>query len=143
MLMMNTLRFTSKIQFSEDCIANYHKATKIIVFQRKCKYLDDVDIKETVQSDRLFDKLGRNEVKALYPGLERIVDTRFENNGPFSYERDVDLLNQDGLVIASAGMLLKEFKVAIESVDGDSKNVFETAGYKNIKAEDFDITMLK
>ena len=91
----------------------------------------------------MFDVLERNEIKVLYPGMETIVDLLLDNNIPFSHEGDVDLMDKDGVVIATAGMLLKEYNVAIDPVDDDSKNIFERAGYKVISSDEFNVELLK
>jgi hypothetical protein len=78
-----------------------------------------------------------------YPGLESLVDKLLDNNIKFSFEGDVDLLDHNGLVIATAGLILTEYKIAIDPVDNESKNVFDAAGYKTIRLNEFDITMIK
>lgn len=87
--------------------------------------------------------IDRDEVKQYYPGLEGLVDKLLDNNIKFSLEGDVDLLDHNGLVIASAGMILPEYNIAIDPVDGDSKIVFESAGYRTIHSKEFEISMLK
>lgn len=39
----------------------------------------------------LIEAMKRNEAKALYPGLESIVDLLLDNGIPFSMDGDVDL----------------------------------------------------
>jgi hypothetical protein len=97
------------------------------------------------QSDMSFmeEILSKNDIKALYPGMESIVEQLLDNNIPFNHEGDVDLMDKDGVVIATAGMLLKEYNVAIDPVDEDSKNIFERAGYKVISSNEFSIELLK
>ena len=46
-------------------------------------------------------------------------------------------------MIATAGLILTEYKIAIDPVDNESKNVFDAAGYKTIRLNEFDITMIK
>ncbi len=89
------------------------------------------------------DILCKNDIKALYPGMEAIVEQLLDNNIPFSHEGDVDLMDKDGVVIATAGMLLKEYNIAIDPVDDDSKNIFERAGYKVISSDEFNVELLK
>ena len=50
--------------------------------------------------------IDRDEVKLYYPGLEDIVDLLLDNNIKFGLEGDVDLTDSDGIVLASAGMLI-------------------------------------
>lgn len=88
-------------------------------------------------------KIDREAIKTYYPGLESIVDMLLDNNIKFSLDGDVDLLDHNGLVIATAGMILTEHKIAIDPVDIESKIVFEAAGYKTIPANALDINMLK
>lgn len=58
-------------------------------------------------------------------------------------EGEVDLLDKDGVVIASAGMLLEEYKIAIDPVDDDSKRIFERAGYKVVSSDEFSVGLVK
>lgn len=87
--------------------------------------------------------IDRDEVKILYPGLENIVDMLLDNNIPFSMEGDVDLLDANELVIATAGMLLRDYKIAIDPEDNDSAAVFKAAGYRIIDSASFNISMIK
>ena len=97
---------------------------------------------ETKGNDSLFATLERNEIKALYPGLEHIVEMFLDNNIPFSKEGDVDLLDSNDLVIATAGMLLRDKMIAIDPVDSESASVFKAAGYRIIDSREFDINMI-
>ena len=87
--------------------------------------------------------INRNNIKSFYPGLENIVDSLLDSNIPFSHEGDVDLLDRDGVVIATAGLLLDNYKIAIDPVDEDSKMVFERAGYRVVSSENFNIELIK
>ena len=79
----------------------------------------------------------------LYPGLEDIVDILIDNDVQFSFDGDVDLLDHNGIVIATAGIILEKQKIAIDPIDIESKLVFERAGYKIIDSREFDINMIK
>ncbi len=108
----------------------------VIDFLSQCKQL-------TVDSlASYYSTSERETIKFFYPGLECIVDQLLDNNIQFSKEGDVDLLDHNGLVIASAGLLLKDRKVAIDPVDEASKAVFVAAGYKVIDSSAFDINEL-
>ena len=87
--------------------------------------------------------MKRNEVKALYPGLENIVDLLLDNGIPFSMDGDVDLLDHNDIVIATAGLLLREPKIAIDPVDEDSTIKFKAAGYKVVDSASFNLSMIK
>ena len=87
--------------------------------------------------------INRNEVKALYPGLEDIVDMLLDNGVPFSMDGDVDLLDQNELVIATAGLLLRDAKIAIDPVDDESAVMFRAAGYEVVDSASFNISMVK
>ena len=52
-------------------------------------------------------------------------------------------MDKDGVVIASAGMLLEEYKIAIDPVDEDSKKIFERAGYNVISSDEFSVELVK
>lgn len=87
--------------------------------------------------------IDRDEVKIFYPGLESIVDLLIDNNIVFGYDGDTDLTDADGVVLASAGMLIRDKKVAIDPSDEQSKVIFETAGYKILYSNNFDINAIK
>ena len=87
--------------------------------------------------------MSRNDVKVFYPGYEEIVDLLLDNNIPFSHEGEVDLLDKDGVVIATVGILLKEYHIAIDPVDNESKKILERAGYKVISSHEFSLDLLK
>ena len=78
-----------------------------------------------------------------YPGLESIVDELLDNNIEFSFDGDVDLLDHDGVVIATAGLLLDNYKIAIDPFDEDSRQIFERAGYQVVSSDEFSIDILK
>ena len=87
--------------------------------------------------------IDRDEVKMYYPGLENIVDILLDNNIKFGLEGDVDLTDSDGIVLASAGMLIRDSKIAIDPTDENSTSIFESAGYTIIYSDNFDINDLK
>ena len=89
------------------------------------------------------DDISRDDVKTLYPGLEGIVDLLLDNSIPFSMDGDVDLLDHNDLVIATAGLLLREPKIAIDPVDEDSAVMFKAAGYKVVDSSSFNLSMIK
>ena len=74
-----------------------------------------------------------------YPGLEDIVDALLDSNIKFSLDGDVDLTDADGIVLASAGMLIKESMIAIDPTDDNSAAIFESAGYTVIYSNEFNI----
>ena len=51
--------------------------------------------------------------------------------------------DKDGIVLASAGMLLKDQHLAIDPVDFDSEQVLKRAGYRVISSIDFNINDIK
>lgn len=46
------------------------------------------------------------------------------------------------MVIASAGMLLPDHKIAIDPVDEESASIFTAAGYWVVKADEFQLGMV-
>lgn len=66
-----------------------------------------------------------------------------DNHIKFSLDGDVDMLDQNGLVIATSGMIQTEVKVAIDAVGSDSKLVHEAAGYKCISSPKNNMNTLK
>ena len=85
----------------------------------------------------------RDEIKFLYPDLESIVDQLLDYNIPFSHDGEVDLQDKDGIVLASAGMLLKDHHIAIDPVDFDSEQVLKRAGCRVISSKDFNVNDIK
>lgn len=63
-----------------------------------------------VSTTSTVETVDRDEVKMYYPGLEDIIDQLLDHNISFSHEGDVDLTDDDGIVIASAQMILSELK---------------------------------
>lgn len=92
--------------------------------------------------EKLENSIIINDIKALYPGLENIVDVLLEHNIPFSHDGDVELTDDNGIVIATAGLLLSDYMIAIDPIDESSRKVFEKEGYKVISSKEFDISML-
>ena len=87
--------------------------------------------------------IDREEVKMYYPELEGIVDLLLDNNIKFGLEGDVDLTDSDGIVLASAGMLIRDSKVAIDPTDESSAAIFKSAGFTIIHSDNFDINEIK
>ena len=88
-------------------------------------------------------EVDRDEVKMYYPGLEDIVDQLLDNNIEFGLEGDVDLTDADGIVLASAGMLIRKSKIAIDPTDDNSTSIFESAGYNIVYSDSFNINDIK
>ena len=129
---------------SDIPLTNMHSiSSKVSAFIKRCRSLDDINNMDCNESDNLLDALERNDIKALYPGLEHIVDLLLDNNIPFSKDGDVDLLDSNELVIATAGMILRNYKIAIDPVDKESVTVFKAAGYNIVESKNFDISMIK
>lgn len=93
--------------------------------------------KDIVEAETMA--IDRDEIKMFYPELEDIVDMLIDNNIAFGYDGDTDLTDSDGIVLASAGMLLRDKKVAINPSDEHSKTILETAGYKILYSQNFNI----
>lgn len=87
--------------------------------------------------------VDRKNIKELYPGLESIVDLLLDNDIPFSHEGNVELTDDNGIVIAQAGLLLHDAKIAINPDSQASKANFERAGYQTVLSGDFNINMVK
>lgn len=109
------------------------KSNKVKQFLSECV---EVNFNQT-------ETINRNEVKVLYPGLENIVDLLLDNGIPFSMDGDVDLLDHNDMVIATAGMLLRDAKIAIDPIDEDSAVKFKAAGYKVVDSDSFNLSMIK
>ena len=129
---------------SDIPLTNMHSiSSKVAAFIKKCNLLDNSNFHVCNDNNDVIDALKRNDVKSLYPGLENIVDLLLDNGIPFSMDGDVDLLDHNDLVIASAGMLLRDSKIAIDPVDEDSAVKFKAAGYKVVDSASFNLSMLK
>lgn len=116
---------------------------KVSSFIKQCRLLKEDNVEMLRDDANLEEILSRNDIKALYPGMENIIEELLKNNIPFSHDGEVDLLDKDGIVMATAGMLLKEYKIAIDPDDDNSKQIFERAGYKVISSDEFSIDLLK
>ena len=107
-------------------------------FWRRYNLLQFFSNKQDIVEAETMD-IDRDEIKMFYPELEDIVDMLIDNNVAFGYEGDTDLTDADGIVLASAGMLLRDKKVAINPSDEHSKAILETAGYKILYSQNFNI----
>lgn len=107
-------------------------------FWRRYNLLQFFSNKQDIVEAETMD-IDRDEIKMFYPELEDIVDILIDNNIAFGYDGDTDLTDADGIVLASAGMLLRDKKVAINPSDKHSKAILETAGYKILYSQNFNI----
>ena len=107
-------------------------------FWRRYNLLQFFSNKQDIVEAETMD-IDRDEIKMFYPELEDIVDMLIDNNIAFGYEGDTDLTDSDGIVLASAGMLLRDKKVAVDPSDEHSKAILETAGYKILYSQNFNI----
>lgn len=107
-------------------------------FWRRYNLLQFFSNKQDIVEAETMD-IDRDEIKMFYPELEDIVDILIDNNIAFGYEGDTDLTDADGIVLASAGMILRDKKVAINPSDEHSKAILETAGYKILYSQNFNI----
>lgn len=111
-------------------------------FWRRYNLLQFFSNKQDIVEAETMD-IDRDEIKMFYPELEDIVDILIDNNIAFGYDGDTDLTDADGIVLASAGMLLRDKKVAINPSDEHSKAILETAGYKILYSQNFNINDIK
>ena len=111
-------------------------------FWRRYNLLQFFSNKKDIVEAETMD-IDRDEIKMFYPELEDIVDILIDNNIAFGYDGDTDLTDADGIVLASAGMLLRDKKVAINPSDEHSKAILETAGYKILYSQNFNINDIK
>ena len=135
---------TTTLIVSDIPLTNMHSISpKVASFIMNCQTLDETSIMDCHESESLYDIIERNEIKAIYPGLEHIVDLLLDNNIHFSTDGDVDLLDSNDLVIATAGMILRDYKIVIDPIDSDSVSIFRAAGYRVIESSQFNISMIK
>lgn len=87
--------------------------------------------------------INREEIKEYYPGMENIVDLLLDNNIPFSYEGIVELTDEDNAVIACAGLIIDNPKIAIDPIDAESQDAFEQRGFKTICKSEFNVGLIK
>lgn len=124
---------------SDMPLENFHSTPAIVQqFLKKCLKKSSLGTEESTKN---FSE--RDKIKMYYPGMENIVDELLDNNVEFNYDGECDLTDTNDEVIASAGMVLKNFKLAIDPINEDSKAVFHKAGYKVISSKDFNINMVK
>lgn len=112
-------------------------------FWRRYNLLQFFSNSSTSGVENITTDINRDEVKMYYPGLEDIVDILLDNNIAFGLEGDSDLTDSDGIVLASAGMLIRESMIAIDPTDDNSATIFETAGYRIINSINFSINDIK
>ena len=95
--------------------------------------------------ERSTNNVGSNhtELKLLYPGLENIVDQLIEASIPFDEEGNIDLTDENGEVVATAAMLFRDKKIAIDPFDKESETELKKRGYRIINSSNFDIKMLE
>lgn len=129
---------------SDVPLTNLHSISpNVATFIGRSKSLGRTDvIMRDDKYNNLKKLLDRNSIKAVYPGLENIVDMLLDNGVPFSHDGEADLCDKDEVVIASAEMLLKDKKIAINPVDENSRKVFVRAGYKVISDKEFNINLV-
>ncbi|MGL5980665.1 MAG: AAA domain-containing protein [Phocaeicola sp.] len=114
---------------------------KVSHFIRNCTQIDSYPSSISNKNTRT-NLLSKDCIKIFYPGLEHIVDLLIDNNITFSHDGDVDLLDSNDVVIASAGMILREYRIAIDPTDCESKTIFERAGYRIIDSNSFTLDIL-
>ncbi len=128
---------------SDIPLTDFHSVSgNVLKYLRQCTCLSGNTLGSNINRQHLKDVRNSNNIKMLYPGLENIVDELLENKIPFSHDGDVDLCDKNGLVIASAEMLLKEQMIAINPIDESSKQIFVRAGYKVVSDKEFNINMV-
>lgn len=84
----------------------------------------------------------REEIKALYPGLEDIVDLLLDHGVPFSHDGLCELANEDNEVVACAGLLTDKPLLAIDPASEDDKRALEERGYKVVTRETFNVGLI-
>ena len=128
---------------SDIPLTDFHSMSgKVSKYLRECTCLSCNDLYQNVNRQRLKDVRDSNNIKMLYPGLEDIVDELLDHDIAFSHDGEVDLCDKNGIVIASAEMLLREQKIAINPIDESSEQIFVRAGYKTVSDKDFNINMV-
>ena len=129
---------------SDIPLTGFHSASgNVLTYLSRCTALSyDAICSCRIDNRRIKDVRDSNSIKILYPGLEYIVDELLEHDIPFSHDGEVDLCDKDGIVIASAEMLFKERKIAINPIDENSKQMFLRAGFKTISDKEFNISMV-
>lgn len=140
-----TSRSRSTTLLITDMPIDYIKidSNKVLNFLNDCKSVNFGDKQETSLDITKFKNNDRDEIKKLYPGLEHIVDELLDNNIEFSFDGDIDLVDPIGEVIATAGLILFNHKLAIDPADNQSQKVFEREGYRTVSSANFTIDLLK
>ena len=114
-----------------------------IAFWRRYNLIQFFSGNQEESSSASVESVNREEIKELYPGMEEIVDILLDNNVPFSHDGVFELTDEDNAVIASAGMIIDNPKIAIDPFDENDKAVFEQKGYKTISQEEFTVELIK
>ena len=88
--------------------------------------------------ERGLTEKGKNLIRKMNE-MHMVIDVSHTNEKTFW-----DIMEtSNGLVIATAGMILTEHKIAIDPIDQDSVSVFRAAGYRVIESSQFNISMIK
>lgn len=87
-------------------------------------------------------EVSREEVQSYYPGYEALVNFLLDHTVPFSHEGEVELTDTQGRVIATAGLLLDEPKIAIDPEREQDARLFREYGYRILYSEGLDYNSL-
>jgi len=83
-----------------------------------------------------------DEILIYFPGLEDIVTALVNNHIPFEEDGGYDL-KEDGVIIASAAIKIKNENIVIDEFDDETKSIFESHGFKAYTPATFNISEFK
>jgi len=83
-----------------------------------------------------------DEILIYFPGLEDIVTALVNNHIPFDEDGGYDL-KEDGVIIASAAIKIKNENIVIDEFDDETKSIFESHGFKAYTPATFNINEFK
>lgn len=131
----STTLIISDIPVEDFASASAHVKSYI----NKCRYYDVNEIITHTQT-----ALNNNlSIEDLYPGYENIAKLLISNGYELDLDGDVELTDENGYVVASAGVLLKDRKIAIDPSDTKSEQVFKAKGYLTVTSENFSIDLIE
>ncbi len=109
-------------------------------FKQSISGMDGKGKEEEKSTDPIY-KL-EDTLEYFEPQYHAIIQSIYEKNIPFNPDQDYCLTDNDGNLIAEAVVVLHAKKIAIDPLETESMQVFQSKGYQVYKLNDFDTRIL-